>query len=149
MRRIVPIILCGILLSACVKGRLVEDVDTPGFAEGVPVAAGDTPSSGSGARPASHETAGEMQDGILASETVITAREFDTADAGQLPQTRACRRFLAISRKADEEGGIPYAQLVRRYDACLNSDRRHPTSRKLSCGNGRYYHLRRGTPVCA
>ncbi len=142
MRQFLPVVLCGMLLGACADVRIVDGPETTGLMEGTPVAAGDTVDrlSPSYAR---------IEDGILYSgkeETVIVSRGFDIADADYLPRTRACRRFISLSRKGKR---VSYRRLVASYDSCLNSDRNHPTSRKLSCGNGRYYHMRNGVRVCA
>ncbi len=142
MRKFLPVVLCGMVLGACANGRIVERPEAVGLADGIPVAAGDPVEK---VQPSS----GQVEDSILAGgpeETVIVSRGFDVADAEYLPRTRACRKFIALSREGRK---VPYRSLVASYDSCLDSDRSHPTSRKLSCGNGKYYHLRNGTRVCA
>ena len=142
MRQLLPVVLCGMILGACADGRIVERPETVGLTDGVPVAAGDTVEKLS-------PSSARVEDGILdggPEETVIVSRGFDVADAEYLPRTRACRRFISLSRKGSR---VPYRRLVASYDSCLNSDRNHPTSRKLSCGKGRYYHMRNGVRVCA
>ncbi len=142
MRKLFPIVLCGVMLGACADGRIVRDPKAVGLVDGTPVAAGDRVEKVS-------PSSGMVEDGILADgreETVIVSNGFDTADAEYLPRTRACRKFISLSRKGTR---VPYRHLVASYDSCLNSDRNHPTSRKLSCGNGKYYHMRNGVRVCA
>ncbi len=142
MRQFLPVVLCGMLLGACADGRIVERPAAVGLTDGVPVAAGDTVEKVS-------PSSARVEDGILdggTEETVIVSHGFDVADAEYLPRTRACRKFISLSRKGSR---VPYRRLVESYDSCLNSDRNHPTSRKLSCGNGKYYHMRNGVRVCA
>ncbi len=142
MKQLLPVVLCGMMLGACADGRIVERPEAVGLADGVPVAAGDPVEKVS-------PSSGRIEDSILAGgaeETVIVSRGFDVADAEYLPRTRACRKFITLSRKGRK---VPYRLLVASYDSCLDSDRNHPTSRKLSCGKGKYYHLRNGARVCA
>ncbi len=142
MRQLFPVVLCSMILGACADGRVIESPEAVGLADGVPVAAGDPVGKVS-------PSSAQVQDGILdggSEETVIVSRGFDAADAEYLPHTLACRKFISLSRRGNR---VPYHLLVASYDSCLNSDRNHPTSRKLSCGNGRYYHMRNGVRVCA
>ena len=59
----------------------------------------------------------------------------------KLPDTTACRRYLALTKSSVSLHRSPRQTLImihQHYHDCLNSAPHHPTSRRLRCGPGKY-----------